>query len=119
MDWLWPLFREFVLKEAERLELGDSQEALRNLFLATLAGSTATLYAMEPEGDTIRFHGLARWPLAEIPELLVDPNAFLLDRYGGGKFKCNFHHGDSFICTHNFRTYGESTYQELPDRDFS
>ena len=104
MDWLWPIYRHYIERIAPE---GADVSELGPIFLRSLADSTATAYVMEPIGDTIRFRGLGRWPLTEVSELLADPNAFLDDRYGGGKFKVNFHHELSFVGTHNFRTYGE------------
>ena len=86
--------------------------------MSTLAESTATVYIMEPIGDTIRFKGLGRWPLPEVPELLSDPNDFIAERFGGGKFKINFHHQFSFIGTHNFRTWGEPKWEDMEDIPF-
>jgi hypothetical protein len=114
MDWLWPLYSEYVrrsLPETRR----DDQALLRERFLAVLAESTATLFAMAPVGDTIRFKGLARWPIAEAAELLADPNGFISDRFGGGKFKLNFHHGPTFVATHNFRTFGAECWPDMDE----
>ncbi len=118
MDWLWPLYEEHIERERRRLDIGDDVTSMRDLFLRTLSQSTATLFVMEPVGDTIRFKGLGRWTLASVPALLADPNAFIADRCGGGKFKVNFHHGDTFVATHNFRTWGDETWRQLPDLRF-
>ena len=91
----------------------DAQMGQR--FFAILAQSSATLYAMEPAGDSIRFKGLGKWSLGSVPDLLADPNAFLADRFGGGKYKVNFHHRDSFVGTHNFRTFGDERWRTMPD----
>lgn len=88
---------------------------LAHAFLSILGQSSATLYVMEPVGETIRFKGLGKWPLAEVPSLLADPNAFIADRWGGGKFKVNFHHRSSFVGTHNFRTYGDERWREMEE----
>ncbi len=97
MDWLWPLYRKHI----ERLASGreGQRSGAQEVFLASLAASTATLYALEPVYNTVRFKGLGRWPLPEVPRLLGDPNAFIADRFGGGKFKINFHHGECFVAT--------------------
>ena len=115
MDWLWPLYLPYV--ERERARPGGVVEGLElpRAFMATLAGSTATLFIMEPMGDTIRFKGLGRWPLSEVPDLLADPNAFIADRFGGGKYKINFHHGATFVCTHNFRTWGDERWRDMEE----
>ena len=78
--------------------MGRASE-VKEIFLSTLANSTATLYVMEPIGDTIRFRGLGKWVLPEVPDLLADPNEFIANLCGGGKFKINFHHDFSFGVT--------------------
>lgn len=114
MDWLWPLYEEYVRRETRN---GDDA-ALRDMFLGALSESTATLYVMEPVGDTIRFKGLGQWLLPEVPDLMADPNAFIADMCGGGKFKINFHHGQTFVATHNFRTFGEESWRAMEERQF-
>lgn len=117
MDWLWPIYEEHIgraLRGHEGVPDADVQEC----FLRTLSESTATLYVMEPVGDTIAFRGLGRWPLAAVPALLADPNAFIADQFGGGKFKVNFHHGLSFVGTHNFRAYGDELWRDMDQLEF-
>lgn len=113
MDWLWPLYEEHMARVLPPDVLA-SQPKLQEAFFRMLAESTATLFVMEPVGDTIAFRGLGRWPLAEVPDLLADPNAFIAETFGGGKFKVNFHHGLTFVCTHNFRAYGPERWRDLP-----
>jgi hypothetical protein len=114
MDWLWPLYEVHVLRliqggrEAHQAEIGEA-------FLRVLSESRATLYGMLPVGDGIRFKGLGRWSVPEVPALLADPNGFIADHFGGGKFKLNFHHGPSFVCTHNFRTWGEPRWESTAE----
>ena len=86
--------------------------------MAALAGSTATLYVMHPVGDTIYFKGLGQWSLSSVPALMADPNGFIADGFGGGKFKVNFHHRESFVATHNFRTFGDERWRDLPEQNF-
>ncbi|MEM7248660.1 MAG: hypothetical protein AAF533_25235 [Acidobacteriota bacterium] len=114
MDWLWPLYSEYVRRNEGE---DTTDDRLQAAFLKTLGGSFATLYVMEPIGTTIRFKGLGRWALPSVPELLTDPNAFIAATWGGGKFKINFHHGLSFVGTHNFRTHGEELWREMEEID--
>ena len=113
MDWLWPLYREHVERHCP-----GGKDAAGPAFLAALAESTATLYVMEPVSGTVRFKGLGRWRLAEVPDLLADPNAFIAERFGGGKFKVNFHHGPNFVATHNFRTWGDEAWRGMEELSF-
>jgi hypothetical protein len=47
--------------------------------------------------------------------LLMEPENFLLEHFGGGKFKLNFHQGLNFIATKNFKPQGEPKWKNLPD----
>ena len=114
MDWLWPLYQEHLERILPEDVYGD-QGQLKHAFMSALGESTATLYVMEPMGDTIIFKGLGLWPIPSVPVLLHDPNAFIAEGFGGGKFKVNFHHGQSFIGTHNFRTYGEELWRDMDE----
>ncbi len=119
MDWLWPLYKEHVYRVlCVQKDAEVEQSVLQQRFLKSLGGSTATLYVMEPVGDTIRFKGLGRWALPAVPELLADPHAFIADRFGGGKYKINFHDGFTFVGTHNFRTYGEEIWRQMDEEVF-
>ncbi|HIA04478.1 MAG TPA: hypothetical protein EYN66_21715 [Myxococcales bacterium] len=112
MDWLWPIYQEYLMRLVDHT---TDQGVIQQAFIKTLAESTATLYAMEPVKDTIRFKGLGRWPLPKMQQLLSDPHAFIADQFGGGKFKVNFHHHLTFVGTHNFRTYGEEKWQTMDE----
>ena len=111
MDWVWGIYEEHVRRE------GADESGLKGAFLQALGDSSATLYVMEPVGGTVRFKGLGKWPLPDVPELLADPNAFIADRWGGGKYKVNFHHGLTFVGTHNFRTHGDELWRAMDDVD--
>ena len=119
MDWLWPMYKEHIFRVLCLAKDADPDQAvLQERYLLSLSASTATLYVMEPVGDTIRFMGLGRWPLPEAAGLLSDPNGFIADNFGGGKFKVNFHDGLTFVGTHNFRTYGEERWREMEEEIF-
>ena len=82
LDWLWPIYEEHirrVLCVAKGAEV--EQPVLQQQFFKSLGASSATLYVMEPVGDTIRFKGLGRWTLAEVPDLLADPNGFIAEGF--------------------------------------
>jgi hypothetical protein len=117
VDWLWPLYQEHIHRRLNAKPGEVAQSVLKDAFLRTLGNSTATFYIMEPIGTTIRFRGLGRWKLAEVPGFLSDPHVFLVERWGGGKYKTNFHDVLTFVGTHNFRTWGEELWRDIPEVD--
>lgn len=119
MEWLWPLFEPYVRKEFERRgHANPSAEDLQEAFVRTLGESTVTILVQEPWRGSVRFKGLARQPAADSFDLFNDPDGYLLDRFGGGKFKLNFHRGWNFVATQNFKPVGEERWRELPAIDF-
>ncbi len=119
MEWLWPLFEPYVRKGFERRDVLDpTAEDLRNAFVQTLSRSTVTILVQEPWRGSVRFKGLARHRAADCFDLFNDPDGYLLARFGGGKFKLNFHEGWNFVATQNFKPQGEARWREMPAIDF-
>jgi hypothetical protein len=116
VDWLWPIYKEHIFRLLNLAKDAEpDQSVLQHRFMKSLAASTATLYIMEPVGDTIRFKGMGRWPLTEASDLLADPHSFIAAGFGGGKYKVNFHDGYTFVGTHNFRTYGDELWRDMDE----
>ncbi|RMG69249.1 MAG: hypothetical protein D6715_00145 [Calditrichaeota bacterium] len=116
MDWVWEIYREYIEKigEAPRGSALDEEKQFSQ-FLEILRHSTVTVLVQEPWQNTVRFKGLARYPVPAATALLNDPPVFLAARFGGGKFKLNFHHGWHFVGTRNFHVPGEPRWQNLPE----
>jgi hypothetical protein len=118
MDWLWPIYEEHIMRMCDRMGLDRESLQVGDLFMAVLGESTATLFVMEPVGDSIKFMGLGRWDLSDVPDLVSDPNTFIDTHFGGGKYKVNFHHKRHFVGTHNFRTYSEELWRNMEELIF-
>ena len=43
------------------------------------------------------------------------PEAFIRERFGGGKFKVNLHHGMNFVNTKNFKPQGPPRWEAVPE----
>ena len=115
-SWVWKHFEEYVRKHLARHGKREpSPEELRATFEAIWRESSATLLVQEPWMGTIRFKALARLRGEAAEELLADPMAYIHGRYGGGKFKVNFHHGMHFVGTRNFKPEGEPQWGGLPE----
>lgn len=119
MDWLWTLFEPVVLKEFERAGRPEpSEEEVYDAFVRLVGRVTVTVLVQEPHRGSVRFKGLERVEAAQSLELLRDPEGYLRDRFGGGKFKLNFHDGWHFIATQNFKPDGEPRWRDLPEVEY-
>ena len=119
MEWVWELYREYVADQLEREGIEEpSAEELEATFLQILSESSVTVLVQEPWRGSVRFKGLARYEADEMVDLLNDPETFLVEHFGGGKFKLNFHQGWHFVATQNFKPDGDPKWRELPEIEF-
>jgi hypothetical protein len=119
MEWVWELYKEYINKQIETsVNKNASAGSLQEIFVKTLAESTVTVLVQEPWQNTVRFKGLAKYDSKNMMELLNNPMNFLLQNFGGGKFKLNFHHGWNFVATRNFKPQGEPKWKKMPGIDF-
>ena len=75
---------------------------------------TATIGVQEPWAGTIRFKWLVRLAADEMTPFLDEPAGWILERFGGGKFKMNLHHGMHFVNTKNFKPDGAPRWHDAP-----
>jgi len=116
MDWVWILYEDYVRKEWRRLgNNSPAQAELQEMFINILSESTVSVLVQEPWQNAVRFKGLAKHDASTMMPLLGDPMNYLFERFGGGKYKLNFHQGLNFIATKNFKPEGEPKWKELPD----
>lgn len=119
MEWLWPLFEPYVRKQFERDGVHDPADAdLHDAFVALIGEATVTILVQEPWRGSVRFKGLDRMPATSCFELLNEPETYLQERFGGGKFKLNFHEGWNFVATRNFKPDGEPRWKDMPEVHF-
>ena len=119
MDWVWELYQEYVERQLRRRGNEDpSEEELEEMFYEIMGESSVTILVQEEWKNSVRFKGLARFEGDEMFDLLRDPKTYLRDRYGGGKFKLNFHHGWQFVATRNFKPDGEPRWKDVEEIDF-
>jgi len=116
VDWVWPLYEKYVRKGLRNRGVDEpDQERLRSEFLKTLAASRVTVLVQEPWRGSVRFKCLARFDSDSMFDLLNDPETYLKERFGGGKFKVNFHEGWNFVATRNFKPEGDPLWVDLPE----
>lgn len=116
MEWVWQLLEKFIRADLEREGDADpSDDVLQKSFLNLLSESTVTVLVQEPWRGSVRFKCLAKYDSSEMLPLLHDPESFLREHFGGGKFKLNFHRGWHFVATQNFKPEGEPVWKSLPE----
>ena len=115
-QWAWELIEPYLRKNlaSRGLERPTKREILEE-FARVWPEFTATILVQEPWMGTIRFKRLARLPSPEMDPFLEDPLEFIGNRFGGGKFKVNLHHGMHFVNTRNFKPGGEPLWNDLPE----
>jgi hypothetical protein len=114
--WAWVLLEDYVDRCLENR--GQSSPTAEET-LAEVArlwpDLSVTLLVQEPWMGTIRFKRLLRLSGQAMRPFLEEPEAFIRERFGGGKFKVNFHHGMHFVNTRNFKPDGPPRWREAPE----
>ena len=119
VEWVQKLYEPYVrrtFKWEQRQDITGTEWQQR--FERIFSESIITVLVQEPWHGTVRFKGLAQCYADESGDLIADPMAYLSERYGGGKFKLNFHHGWNFVSTINFKSQGVSKWYEMPSLDY-
>jgi len=115
-QWAWELIEPYLRKNLVNQGIGrPTKRQLLEEFARVWPEFTGTIMVQEPWMGTIRFKRLARLPSAEMGAFLDDPGKFIGDRFGGGKFKLNLHHGLHFVNTKNFKPEGPPLWKDLPE----
>jgi len=115
-QWAWELIEPYLKKNlSNRGAAHPTKKALLEEFARVWPDFSATILVQEPWMGTIRFKRLAKLPSGEMDALLEDPQKFIGERFGGGKFKMNFHHGMHFVNTKNFKPEGPPLWRDLPE----
>ena len=115
-QWAWELIEPYLRKNLTNQGIErPTKRQLLEAFARVWPEFTGTILVQEPWMGTIRFKRLARLPSAEMGAFLDDPGKFIGDRFGGGKFKLNLHHGLHFVNTKNFKPEGPPLWKDLPE----
>ena len=113
--WCWDLVEPYLRRNL--LNRGVDRPTRRQIleeFAGVWPAMTVTIGVQEPWAGTIRFKWLARLHADEVTPFLTDPMTWIGERFGGGKFKMNLHHGMHFVNTKNFKPDGAPRWQDAP-----
>lgn len=115
-QWAWELVEPYLRKNLANagVERPTRRKVLEE-FARVWPEFSATIMVQEPWMGTIRFKRLLKLSSGEMQEFLDEPTKFIGDRFGGGKFKLNLHHGLHFVSTKNFKPDGPPRWQDLPE----
>jgi hypothetical protein len=113
--WCWDLVEPYLRRNLlnRGVERPTRKQVLEE-FVRVWPQFTATIGVQEPHAGTIRFKWLARIDSSELAPFLDDPVQWIGERYGGGKYKMNLHHGLHWVNTKNFRPEGEPRWKDVP-----
>ncbi len=114
--WAWVLIEDYVDRclEDRGATNPTAQETLGEV-ARLWPNLTCTILVQEPWQGTVRFKRLLRLRAEEMRPFLESPESLIRERFGGGKFKLNIHHGMHFVNTKNFKPEGPARWQALPE----
>ena len=116
--WAWVLLEPYVDRRlATRGRASPEPQEVLEEVARLWPDLSCTLLVQAPWQGTIRFKRLLRLGADEMQPFLVGPERFLSERFGGGKYKVNFHHGLHFVSTKNFKLPGAPRWETLPEVD--
>ncbi len=114
--WAWVLLEPYVDRALDaRGKASPTPQEVLDEVARLWPDLACTLLVQEPWQGTIRFKRLLRLRGNAMRPFLETPEAFLRERFGGGKFKVNFHHGLHFVSTKNFKPSGEPLWMRVPE----
>jgi len=117
-SWCWDLIEPYLKRNLVNRGIAHpTRRQILEEFVRVWPEFTATIGVQEPWAGTIRFKWLVRLASSEMAPMLDDPTGWLGDRYGGGKFKMNLHHGMHFVNTRNFKPEGDPRWSDAPALD--
>ncbi|HLC42651.1 MAG TPA: hypothetical protein VJO34_13635 [Methylomirabilota bacterium] len=115
-EWAWELVEPYLRKRLQNRNVErPTKRQLLEEFAQVWPEFAATILVQEPYMGTIRFKRLVKLASGEMYPFLGDPLKWVGERFGGGKFKMNLHHGMHFVNTKNFKPEGPPTWKDLPE----
>jgi hypothetical protein len=114
--WCWDLVEPYLRRNLLNRGVDrPSRKQVLEEFARVWPEFTATIGVQEPWAGTIRFKWLVRLDSEAMTPFLESPEGWIAERYGGGKFKMNLHHGMHFVNTRNFKPEGEPRWKDAPE----
>ena len=115
--WLQDLLHEYGRREARRLHgRKPTEDEIQIEFLRILPQCVLRIMVVEPVGIAVAFRDLGTFEPEAMKRIVTDPQGFLAEQYGGGKFKLNFYYQDTFVATKNFVIEGPERWRALLGR---
>jgi hypothetical protein len=114
--WCWDLVEPYLRRNLLNRGVDrPSRKQVLEEFARVWPEFTATIGVQEPWAGTIRFKWLVRLDSDQMAPFLEQPEGWIAERFGGGKFKMNLHHGMHFVNTRNFKPEGEPRWKDAPE----
>jgi hypothetical protein len=114
--WCWDLVEPYLRRNLLNRGVDrPSRKQVLEEFARVWPDFTATIGVQEPWAGTIRFKWLVRLDSEAMTPFLENPEGWIAERFGGGKFKMNLHYGMHFVNTRNFKPEGEPRWKDAPE----
>jgi hypothetical protein len=113
--WFFNLLDDHLKRRARQKHgIGYTRDHMDEDLMQILPTTNLKLFVLLPSGMGMEFKLIGKF---ETPELIhiEDPNPYIEEKYGGGKFKMNIYHEGTFAGTENYKTHGDPKWVEIPD----
>jgi hypothetical protein len=113
--WFFNLLEDYLKRRARQKHGFEyTREHMDEDLMQILPSTNLKFYVLLPSGMGMEFKLIGKY---ETPELIhiEDPNPYIQEKYGGGKFKVNIYHKGTFAGTENYKTHGDPKWVEIPD----
>ncbi|UCD11023.1 MAG: hypothetical protein JSU88_10180 [Nitrospinaceae bacterium] len=113
--WFFNLLEDYLKRRARQKHGFDyTRDQMDEDMMQFLPETNLKFFVLLPSGMGMEFKLVGKY---QTPELIhiEDPQPFIQEKYGGGKFKVNIYHKGTFAGTENYKTHGDPKWVEIED----
>jgi hypothetical protein len=113
--WFFNLLEDHLKRRARHKHGREyTREHMDEDLMKILPTTNLKLFVLLPSGMGMEFKLIGKYKTPDLIHI-EDPNPYLEEKYGGGKFKMNIYHEGTFAGTENYKTHGDPKWVEIPD----
>ena len=113
--WFFNLLEDYLKRRARQKHgMEYTRDHMDEDMMQFLPETNLKFFVLLPSGMGMEFKLVGKFKTPELIEL-EDPQPFIEETYGGGKFKVNIYHNGTFAGTENYKTHGDPKWVEIED----